>query len=418
MVNRYNYDKMFVKAPFKNKRVFYGSLAISAIIIFGLGTINGSTTKNYPITYQMSSHVTRQQNHGKHQVSSSSTTPTTSTTTTTTSTTTKSSTTTSLSATTSSLPTSSTTSMNNTSTSAPSAPSTSFSSLYTNPNSQIAIDARSWASSNPSDASLMNRLAATPIAKWFGGWDTNVQTAANDYVSAATAAGKMPTLVAYNIPFRDCGGYSSGGASSPSAYASWITALANGIGQRPAIVILEPDALAGMSCLSSANQSSRLAMIANAVQTLRNLTHASIYIDAGNPNWEPASVMQSRLQSADIAQANGFSLNVSNYYSTAQNIAYGNQLSGLLGGKHYVIDTSRNGNGPPPNGEWCNPGGQAVGQYPTLQTGNPLVDAYLWVKPPGQSDGTCGPSVDGTNPPPAGDWWPQSALSLMNNAGW
>ena len=41
---------------------------------------------------------------------------------------------------------------------------------------------------------------------------------------------------------------------------------------------------------------------------------------------------------------------------------------------------------------------------PTAQTGDPLVDALLWIKRPGESDGAC------NGGPPAGTWWPEDAL--------
>ncbi len=52
-----------------------------------------------------------------------------------------------------------------------------------------------------------------------------------------------------------------------------------------------------------------------------------------------------------------------------------------------VIDTSRNGNGAPPDGAWCDPAGRKLGRPPTPSTGEAGIDAYLWVKPPGESDG-------------------------------
>jgi endoglucanase len=99
---------------------------------------------------------------------------------------------------------------------------------------------------------------------------------------------------------------------------------------------------------------------------------------------------------------------------------------------HFVIDTSRNGQGPwqPPAGypdaqDWCNPPDRGLGLRPTANTGNPLVDAYLWVKIPGESDGECtrglGPTgtVDpewGIVDPGAGQWFPEMALDLVHNA--
>ena len=109
-----------------------------------------------------------------------------------------------------------------------------------------------------------------------------------------------------------------------------------------------------------------------------------------------------------------FSVNVSNYYSTEDSIAYGKQLSAKIGGKHFVIDTSRNGNGPYTEGaedeRWCNPPGRALGETPTTKTSDPLVDAYLWVKRPGESDGEC------KGGPKAGEWWPEYALKLAQGS--
>jgi endoglucanase len=48
----------------------------------------------------------------------------------------------------------------------------------------------------------------------------------------------------------------------------------------------------------------------------------------------------------DIALADGFTLNHSNFFRTADNVAYGKKVSALIGGKHFVVDTSRNGLGP------------------------------------------------------------------------
>ena len=68
------------------------------------------------------------------------------------------------------------------------------------------------------------------------------------------------------------------------------------------------------------------------------------------------------------------------------------QLSAMLGGAHFTIDTSRNGDGPLPGNReeaWCNPPGRALGVPPTDDTGDERIDAYLWIKRPGDSDGTC-----------------------------
>src|SRR5690606_7477556 len=99
----------------------------------------------------------------------------------------------------------------------------------------------------------------------------------------------------------------------------------------------------------------------------------------------------------------------------------------------FVIDTGRNGQGPwtppadAPEGDpqtWCNAPGAGLGLRPTLQTRKELVDAYLWIKVPGESDGACtrwAPegTVDparGIVDPPAGNWFPEQAIELVRFA--
>jgi endoglucanase len=174
-------------------------------------------------------------------------------------------------------------------------------------------------------------------------------------------------------------------------------------------VILEPDALAGMDCLDAVTRQERVTLIREAVQALK-AQNASVYLDAGHAQWQPPAEMAKRLQEGGIAIADGFALNVSNLQATSANVAYGEALSRLVGGKHFLIDTSRNGvPGTDPRG-WCNPRGRALGVAPTTNTGHPLIDAFLWIKQPGESDGTCGGG------PQAGAWWSEYALELSRMA--
>lgn len=102
----------------------------------------------------------------------------------------------------------------------------------------------------------------------------------------------------------------------------------------------------------------------------------------------------------------------------------------------FVLDTSRNGRGPwtpaagtayPDPQTWCNPPGRGLGARPAAHpsAASPLLDAYLWIKTPGQSDGQCnrGVPVSTTDPewggitdPAAGAWFPQQALQLARLA--
>lgn len=280
--------------------------------------------------------------------------------------------------------------------------STVTSSFYVDLNSHAYQQIAEWAVSRATDAADLQAIATQPTAKWFGDWNSDIQSSVDDYVTTVSAAGALPVLVAYNIPGRDCGSYSSGGSADADLYRTWIQGFADSVGNRDAMVVLEPDALS-LDCLYN----SSVDLLADAVTILKSNAHVSVYIDAGHPDWVSTADMATRLQAANVSAADGFALNVSNFYTTDENISYGEAISALIGGKHFIIDTSRNGNGS--NGEWCNPSGRSLGENPTTTTGNTLVDAFLWVKPPGESDGTC------NGGPSAGTWWADYALGLVRN---
>jgi endoglucanase len=277
--------------------------------------------------------------------------------------------------------------------------------LYVNPNSSAASNASSVSGT---DGDMLRMLASQPTATWFGNWNSDIYNDVHKVVAAAASQNATPVLVAYNIPARDCGGYSSGGSNSVSGYQSWIGSFASAIGSSKAIVVLEPDALAQLSCLSQADQATRLSLLSGAVATLKANPNTKVYVDAGHASWVSADAMAASLQKANVSQADGFALNVSNFDNNDNEVSYGQQISGKVGGKHFVVDTSRNGKGS--SGEWCNPSGRAIGQKPTTQTGNSMIDAFLWVKTPGESDGNC------NGGPGAGVWWTSYALNLVKNA--
>lgn len=251
--------------------------------------------------------------------------------------------------------------------------------------------AAAWVEANAGDPRadvIRERIAEVPSSVWLTGG--GVGSAVDDVVSAAAAEGTVPVLVAYNVPGRDCGQFSSGGADGGDAYRAWIDEFASAIGDRPAIVVLEPDALAGLDCLSDANRQDRMDLLRYAVEQLAAAApNAWTYLDAGHAGWQPAGVIAERLAAAGVASARGFALNVSNYHTTADNAAYGDAVNAALGSAQpFVVDTSRNGNGS--DGEWCNPPGRAIGVAPNVHEPGSGLEMELWVKLPGESDGSCG----------------------------
>lgn len=279
--------------------------------------------------------------------------------------------------------------------------------LYRAPDGQAAAQERRWRAGRPAAARLIGRIARQPTAIWPAGDPAAVRRTVAGNVAAAARRGEVPVVVAYNIPQRDC---AAAGARTAGEYRAWIGALAAGIGDRPAAVILEPDALPQLDCLATGRRAERLALLRAAAAILTRGRATAVYLDAGHSRWLPAAEAARRLRLAGVGRAAGFSLNVANFRPTPEVAAYGSLIARRLGGARFVIDTGRNGAPAGDPADWCNPPGRALGTPPTTQTGQPGADAHLWIKPPGESDGTC------NGGPPAGQWWPQYALGLAGRA--
>ncbi len=366
-------------------------------------------------------------------------------------------------------------------------------------------------SGNVSDAKLIAQMVALPQAVWFtAGEPRRVRQEVALTVQNATQKGTIPVLVAYNIPFRDCAQYSAGGATSPAEYKAWIDAVAQGIANRQAVVLLEPDGLGIIPWYNpfgdrdtwasnpnyewcqpaEANKDTaaadRFAMLNYAVDKLKANPGTKVYLDGTHSGWLGAGDSADRLIQAGVNKADGFFMNVSNYELDSHLTKYGAWVSKCIAFgsnpaswgkghtewcasqynpaspndfstwglsdqwykdnvesqtwwystavlKHFVIDSSRNGQGPwtptvsyPDPMTWCNPPDRGLGVRPTANTGNELQDAFLWIKLPGESDGECtrglgpaGQTIDpewGVIDPAAGKWFSPMALDLVHNA--
>ena len=287
--------------------------------------------------------------------------------------------------------------------------------LYVTPTTPAAR-AAGTATGATRDALL--KIAGQSQAQWEAGPWVNVSNARSyteKLAAGALQTGTVLPLVVYNIPHRDCGQHSKGGAASAADYRAWIDQVAAGIGATKTLVIVEPDALGHLyqaGCLTAAQQAERVQLLHYAVTTLKALPNTAAYLDSGNGSWQAAAVMAKGLTAAGITDADGFALNVGNTDTTAREAAYGQAISALVGGKHFVIDTSRNGNGTLAH-VWCNAPGRALGERPTLTPGIPGVAALLWVKTVGNSDGVCHPGDA-----PAGTFSVSYAVALATAAHW
>ncbi len=91
----------------------------------------------------------------------------------------------------------------------------------------------------------------------------------------------------------------------------------------------------------------------------------------------------------------GFYTNDTHMNWTANEIRWGDKVSALTGGAHFIINTADNGHGPMLNPhpvkqgieDLCNPPGRGAGIPTTTDTGNPAIDSFMWVHVPGTSSG-------------------------------
>ena len=218
----------------------------------------------------------------------------------------------------------------------------------------------------------------------------------------ASAQDAISTIVVYGLPGRDCGNFSAGGLSGAD-YVTWTDEIGEAVraSDVETIIALEPDSIAlAEEC---GNLADRGIQLQGAVTSL-TAENAAIYIDGGHSNWHSPDTMAGYIRTVGVIEnVRGFTTNVSNYNTDADEIAYAHALSRLLGGAHAIIDSGRNGAGS--TGEWCNPPERRVG-VAAGSVHDDVVDANLWIKVPGESDGTC------NGGPPAGDWWPEAAVEL------
>ncbi len=268
------------------------------------------------------------------------------------------------------------------------------------------------AAKDTATAETLETIACTPQAIWISNYTAstaNIESHVKSRIADAEKEGKLPVFVIYNSPHT--GTYKWGSGLTPGqGHLDWISAVVRGIGSSNAWVVVEPD-LIGLSF--EYNSAERLAArtdIKNAVEKLQSAPNIRVYLDAGHSNWRGIQDVAKALNESGIAAADGFATNISNFRFTNNEIDYGNQLSALVGGKSFIIDTSRNGNGHSQTNEWCNPSGRSIGPAPTQNTGYDKVDAFVWIKNPGESDGTC------SGGPTPGQFWQSYALGLVDTA--
>jgi endoglucanase len=297
--------------------------------------------------------------------------------------------------------------------------------FFVDPRSEAAAAARS----NPA----LRVIAGQPGTARFGLFSysspyvPNIAIAVSRYLTrvASTAPGTVPLLATYRLVH---GVHGNGDPpAEQAAYHGFITGFARGIGTSPAVLFLEMDALITTPGLNAHGVAVRMAELRDAINVLTaNCPRLVIYLDAGAADALHARNTANLLNRAGVSKIQGFLLNATHFDRTSREVRYGDRISSMTGGKHFVINTGENGRGPlrPRNivkqglEVLCNPVGRGLGPKPTSHTGYPKVDMFAWTTNPGESAGQCydQPGYELPGAPRTGRYWPKYARMLVQNA--
>jgi endoglucanase len=266
-------------------------------------------------------------------------------------------------------------------------------------------------------ANLIWKIAREPRALWLGRFTRpNFHMKVRRMIDAAGRDGAVPVFTVLRAQSTGCGPhYDGGGPAEDTRTRAWYDNLAQAIGEDRVVIAFEPDSLGTIDCHAPSRRDDRIRLLRYGVDALADLPGATVYIEAGASDWEPAERTAKQLRALGIAKVRGFMLNATHYDWTRANIEHGLAISRLTGGKHFVINTAENGRGPIhyklENGRmrnvWCNPPLRGLGIPPTTNTSNPLVDAYLWINRPGYAQ-SCQHRPIG--------WYPPRALEYARRA--
>ena len=270
------------------------------------------------------------------------------------------------------------------------------------------------------------KLAREPRFRWFGRFTKpDMPGKVRGYLDRVQCdqPGSIPQMIVMRAQANACHrGYDGGGPAEDARTRDWYDTFARAVGDDRVIIGFEPDSLGTLSCQKKSRRDDRLRLLRYGVDVLSQLPNATIYLEAGAADWEPASKTAGQLRAIGIHQVRGFMLNVTHHEWTRNNIRHGLEISRRVGGKPFIINTSYNGRGPvhykkiPGQASrrinvWCNPGFRGIGPAPTTRTAHPKVDGYLYINRPGYSAGSCN-----GGPLPVGTWWPDRALMYARYA--
>jgi Glycosyl hydrolases family 6 len=213
-----------------------------------------------------------------------------------------------------------------------------------------------------------------------------------------TDPGAAAEITTYFLSHRGC---TSG--AQPKFYDE-VNALKAAVGNFPALIFVEEDALDTVCWRSPAAVNGRAALLKYEIDQLSQLPHALLYVEGGTSDADKPGKVARVLNAADAQRIRGFFLNDTHYNWAYREIQFGNKVARLTHGLHFIVDTRADGQGPILNPdpvhqgieELCNPPHRGLGPKPGATNGasygmySPYLDGFEWITTPGEStSSTC-----------------------------
>ena len=188
------------------------------------------------------------------------------------------------------------------------------------------------------------------------------------------------------------------GGTNPNFDAE-VGALKDAVGNFPALIFVEEDAIDTICWRSQAAIAQREVLLKDEIDQLSQLPHALLYVEGGTSDANSPAKVAAVLNAIDASKIRGFFTNDTHFNWAYKEIQYGNKVSRLTHGLHFVVDTRGDGNGPLLNPrpvtqgieQLCNPPGRALGPMPGASDGSSYgmfsanLDGFVWVTTPGES---------------------------------
>jgi endoglucanase len=238
-------------------------------------------------------------------------------------------------------------------------------------------------------------------------------------VNLTADPGSIPVISTYflHAKLRGCPTNGEMNAYRP-LFEAQIDAIARATGNRPVVYLVELDAIGSSSCIARhGGIRDWESLLRYEATRLGGLPHTVVYIEGGYSDSNSAAYAARVLNASGVRHVEGFFTNDTHINWTINEIRYGERVSRMTHGAHFIVNTDQNGRGPKLNRhpsrqgieDLCNPPGRGLGPRDTTSTGFANADAFMWTHPPGNSSG-CGGG------PAGGIFWPARAIGLAARA--